>query len=107
MATFKNENLDILVTAADGYEVPAAKTAIVLGCQLANVDGVNSVDCDVWWTDDSDADKVTYLVKGMTLPAKAAVGVLEGKLVLEAGDRIRALAGAAGDAQLSISVLEL
>lgn len=106
MVAFKNANLDLGTGAADAYTAPAGG-AIVLHAQLANVDGTNPTDCDVWWTDASNASKVTYLVKLMTLPAKASVGILEGKLVLESGDKIRALAANATRAGLSLSVLEL
>lgn len=104
---FKNANLDLTTSLTDAYTCPASTKAIVTLCQVANVDGTNSVDVDVCWTDSSNTNKVTYLVKTMSLPADASVGVLTGKLVLEAGDKIQGKASAASDAQLSISVLEI
>ena len=108
MATaLKNAYLDLTASLADVYTVPASTTAIVFTCQVANVDGTASVDVDVVWTDDSNADKVTYLAKTVSIPADASLNVLAGKVVLETGDKIRAKASAASDAELTLSIMEI
>lgn len=105
--TFKNFKGALTTTAATIYTCPAATNAIVLLLQVANVDGVNEADASVSWTDDSDSDAETSIIKSVPIPGGASLGVLSGKLVLEAGDTIKALASAASDLVISGSVLEI
>ena len=104
---FKNFKLALGTDSATAYTCPAATTAIVLLCQVANIDGVNEADTTITWTDASDSDASTALVSAMPIPAGSALGVLSGKLVLEAGDTIAGLASAASDLVLSGSVVEM
>lgn len=103
---FKNAKLKIQDTATDVYECPSATVAIVIGCQVANVSASNE-EVSVWWTDDSDADAVTRLVEDVVIPAKASLAPIAGKLVLEAGDKIRAQGQTDDDAEITVSVLEI
>jgi len=104
---FKNARQAVGTDLTTVYTCPAATKAIVIGCQVANVDGTNSADLTLVWTDDSDGDAATNLVKTLTIPPDAALNPIGGKLVLEAGDTIQAQASAAGDLELSLSVLEI
>ena len=105
--TFKNFKLGLTDSSATAYTCPSATTAIVLLLQVSNVDGVNEADATVTWTDASDSDASTALVSVVPVPAGSALGVLSGKLVLEAGDTIKGLASADGDLVLSGSVMEM
>ena len=105
--TFRNFKLALDTTAATAYTCPSATTAIVLLAQVANIDGTNEADASVSWTDDSDSDAETYLIKSTPVPAGSALGVLSGKMVLEAGDTVKGLASAASDLVLTGSVLEM
>ena len=104
---FKNFKLALGTDSATAYTCPAATTAIVLMLQVSNVDGVNEADATVSWTDASDSDASTALVSAVPVPAGSSLGVLAGKLVLEAGDTIAGLASAASDLVLTGSVVEL
>lgn len=104
--TFKNVRAVLGSTATDVYAVPAGTSAIVIGCQVANV-GAAANALDFWWTDASAADAVTYLGDGVSVPAAAAYEPVGGKLVLEAGDKLRGLSGVADELEVSVSVLEL
>ena len=104
---FKNFKLALGTSSATAYTCPASTTAIVLLCQVANVDGKNEADATVTWTDSSDSDASTALVSTVPVPAGSALGVLSGKLVLEAGDAIKGLASAASDLVLTGSVVEM
>jgi hypothetical protein len=104
--TFKNAKLKIQDAATDVYECPSATTAIVLGCQVSNV-SASAEEVSVWWTDDSDADAVTRLVKDVIVPAKASLAPIAGRLVLQAGDKIRAQGQTNDDAEITVSVLEI
>ena len=105
--TFKNFKGALTTTAATIYTCPASTVAIVLMAQVANIDGTNEADASVSWIDSSDSAAETYLIKAAPVPAGSALGVLSGKLVLEAGDTIKALASATGDLVVSGSVLEM
>ena len=105
--TFKNFKLALTDSSATAYTCPSATTAIVLLLQVSNIDGTNEADATVTWTDDSDSDASTALVSTVPVPAGSALGVLSGKLVLEAGDTIAGLASAASDLVLTGSVVEM
>lgn len=104
--TFKNAKLKVQSSATDVYTVPSATVAIVIGCQVSNVSATDE-EVTVWWTDDSDADAVVRLVKDVVIPAKASLAPIAGKLVLEAGDKIRVQGNTNDDAEITVSVLEI
>jgi hypothetical protein len=104
--TFKNDRALIQTSPTVAYTCPAATVAIVIGCQIANV-SATSEEVKVWWTDDSDADAITYLVEDVIIPIKAALAPIAGKLVLEAGDTISASGETNDDAEITVSVLEI
>jgi len=104
--TFKNAKLKIQDTLTDVYTCPSATVAIVIGCQVANVSASNE-EVEVVWTDASDGNAVTRLVKDVIIPAQAALAPIAGKLVLEAGDKIRAVGEDNDDAEIVVSVLEI
>jgi hypothetical protein len=106
MAQFKNVRAILGDTATDVYTVPSATTAIVIGCQVTNV-GSEDNELDFWWTDDSNADAVTYLGDGIVVPAAAAYEPIGGKLVLEAGDKLRGVSEEDDELEVTVSVLEL
>lgn len=98
--------LALTTTLADAYTCPASTVALVVFCQVANIDGTSNVDVDITFMDASNANAETYLVYTMTCPADGAMNPIGGRIVLEAGDKIRAKASANGDAVITLSVLE-
>lgn len=106
MATFVNAKAKLGDSATDVYECPAGKTAIVIGCQVANRDS-DVVALEFWWTDASDGDAVTYLGDGIAVPNGAAYEPIGGKLVLAEGDKLRGLGSEADELEVTVSVLEL
>ena len=105
--TFKSVNAD-LSTSADTsiYQCPASTTAIVILCQVANVDGTNSADVYVDYYD-SSTTTAKALAHTVAVPADSSLNPIGGKLVLEAGDQLRAWASAASDLEIVLSVLEI
>ena len=103
--TFKAVNV-ALGNSADAvvYTCPGSTTAIVIHCQVANVDGTNAADLNI---DHNDGSTTAALVSTLSVPADSAVNPLGGKLVLDAADTLRAWAGAASDLELTLSVLEI
>jgi hypothetical protein len=103
---FKNAKLKIQDSMTDVYVCPSATVAIVIGCQISNVSATPE-EVEVIWTDASDADAVTRLIKDVIIPAQAALAPIAGKLVLESGDKIRAVGETNDDAEIVVSVLEI
>ena len=107
MATFKNARAVLGDTPDTVYETPPGTTAIVLHCQVANRDE-DPREVSLFWTDVSDGDVETYLLDTVSVPQDASLEGIVGKLVLEAGDRLRAVQDKnAGEVEVSVSVLEL
>ena len=105
MATvFKNAKAALTASLADVYVVPAATTAIVIGVHVTNI-GTADHELDMVWTDASDSNAATYLANEIVVPENAAYEPV-GKLVLEAGDKIRANADAGSALEVTVSVLE-
>ena len=103
--TFQTVNVALGNTAdAVVYTCPSATTAIVIHCQVANVDGTNAADLNI---DMNDGSVVAALVSTLSVPADSAVNPIGGKLVLEAADELRAWAGAASDLEMTLSILEI
>lgn len=107
---FKNAKVAVGNTATSIYTAPAATTSIVIGCVFANVDGTNACNLTCTWTDDSDSDAITNLCYLVSIPPNSSIALIggaNGKLVLEAGDILKATAGATGDLEATVSVLEI
>jgi hypothetical protein len=104
---FKNARAVLGTSATDVYEVPANTVAIVVSCQVANVDLNTDRILSLWWTDASNANAVTRLGEGISVPSRSAYEPLGGKLVLEAGDKIRGTGSTATSLEATVSILEL
>jgi|TARA_B100001094_G_C17961265_1_gene685544 hypothetical protein len=104
---YKSVNADLGTTIDTSiYECPSAKTAVVLLCQIANIDGSNSVNVYVDYYDSSNT-QAKALAHELPVPADTSLNPIGGKLVLEAGDQLRAWASAASDAEIVVSVVEI
>lgn len=105
--SYKSVNADLSTTADTSiYQCPASTTAVVLLCQISNVDGTNAVDVNVDYYD-SSATSAKALASTISIPSDSSFNPIGGKLVLEAGDQLRAWAGAASDAEIVVSVVEI
>ena len=105
--SYKSVNADLSTTADTSvYQCPSATTAVVLLSQIANVDGASSVDIYVDYYD-SSTTTAKALAHTVAVPADSSLDPIGGKLVLEAGDQIRAWASAASDAEIVVSVVEI
>ena len=97
--TFKNyTSASVGTGATTTYTVPSATTAIMMGCNLANRTASQiAVDVQV---------AGVYLVKGAPIPANSALGVLDGKIILEAADTVVVTSDTASSTDVIVSVLE-
>jgi hypothetical protein len=80
------------------YTVPAGTTSVTIGLTVANIVATQI--------------KVTVLVSGVhiikdaPIPANSALSVLDGKIILEAGDDITIISNEAASTDVILSVLE-
>jgi hypothetical protein len=97
--TFKNyTSASVGTGATTTFTVPSATTAIMMGCNLANrTTSQIAVDVQV---------AGVYLVKGAPIPANSSLGVLDGKIILEATDTVVVTSDTASSADVIVSVLE-
>ena len=78
------------------------KAQIIIGCMVSNRLTV-SIDVTVAMR---NAATVTYLCKGLSIPAGDAIEVVQGKIVMEASDEIEVSASAASAVDCVLSVLK-
>lgn len=101
--TFKRITYDITDSLTAFYTTPSATTTIVIGCQVANVTPA-AASALTLALDDGVAD--FNLVEEVVVPANAALNPIAGKLVMEAGDELKASAAANNELVVVLSVLE-
>jgi hypothetical protein len=95
---FKNYTGEATTGGATVYTIPASTTGILMGLNLAN----------------KTASQVTasvqlgsvYIVKDAPVPAGSALGVLDGKLIAEAGEVLTVTSDTNSAVDVIISVLE-
>jgi len=104
--TFKVHNWSAAAAAGSNlYTCPALTTAIVLQMQAANVgSGTHPVSATVA---DTSAGNTEFIAKTVSVPLNAAIGLVAGKQVLEAGDVLDVYSDATSQIDVTLSVLEI
>ncbi len=91
------------------YTVPASTTTICIGCTLANIHATANIEADVQIvtaaSSGENGDDV-YIIKGVPVPNKSSLEIIEGKIVLETGDAIKVRSDTASSVDIALSVLE-
>ena len=90
------------------YTVPAATTTVMIGAVLANITASQikaNVQIVTASTTGENADDV-YLIKELPIPTGSSFELIEGKVVLEAGDIIKGESDTASSLDVALSVLE-
>jgi hypothetical protein len=107
--TFNNANVNLSTTdVTDVYQAPSTSgnVAIVLSIMVSNVDGSAAADVSIIKTS-SDNTEQSRLAHTIPVPADTSLEVVANKLVLKAGEKIRAQASAANDLSITLSALEI
>lgn len=107
--TFNNAQVALSTTSVtDVYQAPTSSgnVSIVLSIMVANVDGTNSADISIIKTNSSDTEQ-SRLAHTIPVPADTSLEVIANKLVLKAGEKIRAQASASSDLVVTVSALEI
>jgi hypothetical protein len=97
--TFKNyTSASVGTFPTTVYTVPAVTTAVVIGCNLANVH-TSQIVVDVQIAG-------AYLIKGVPIPANSSLSVLDGKIIMEASHALVVTSSEAASCDVLISCLE-
>jgi hypothetical protein len=107
--TFNNAQASLTSTSVtDVYQAPSSSGAvsIVLSIMVSNVDGVNAADISIIKTDSSNTEQ-SRLAHTIPVPADTSLEVVANKVVLKAGEKLRAQASAANDLVVTVSALEI
>lgn len=88
------------------YTCPTNFTAIIREVFITNVDATHAVDMTLSWTDTS-ASATYSLLNTHSIDADSYLRFNEAQIVLESGDILKAQAGAANDAVVSVFIEEL
>ena len=98
-STFKNATgTGIGTSISTVYTVPSDTTAVMIGMTVANL-AVSQIEVEVKCAS-------TYLVKSAAIPSGSSLSVLDGKIILEAGDTVEVMSNTAASADVIISILE-
>ena len=104
----KTQGGALATTLGDWVTCLTDKLVKVNSIIVANVDGSTNADVDVIFYDASATASI-HLAKLVEIPAKSTLVVLgkDAPVYLEEGDKIQALANAAGDLEIIVSYEEL
>jgi hypothetical protein len=101
--TFQTITTSLTTTNTLIYTTPANTTSIILLAQCANITG-SAVNVTAAHFDGTSSN--VELIKNFAIPGNDAVGLLTGKLVLEAGQSLYANASANSSLKLTVSLIE-
>jgi hypothetical protein len=106
--TFKSTSTAITTTTATIYTAPgtAGNVGIALSVLIANVNGTASADVTIFKTTSGDAIQ-SYLAYTIPVPNDTSLEVVANKIVLMAGEKLRATASVNSYLQATVSVLEI
>lgn len=107
--TFNNAKVQLTTTTAtDIYTAPSGtgNVAIVLSTLAANYNGSNSADITLSITDGSN-NVLSYIASTIPVPNDTTLELIPNKVVLKAGEKLRATASSANYFYITASVLEI
>jgi phosphate/sulfate permease len=103
--TFKRKTANAITTSlASVYTVPAATTAVVIGGVASNT-GTGLVNAEIVVNDGSN--DINLIGKDTPIPAGTALSFIDGKVVLETGDVIKAKGSVASQLDVMLSIMEI
>jgi hypothetical protein len=102
---FKNISASLSSSESTPYTVPAATTSIIIGAHVTNADSATRT-LTLSYTDASRSNTNVPLASAVSIPANSAFEPVA-KLVLQAGDAVKASSSSAGLMHIALSVLEI
>lgn len=107
--TFNNATANLTTTnVTDVYQAPASAGAvsIVLSSMIANVNGTANSNVNLLLTDSSN-NILSYILFTVAVPQNTTLEAVSNKIVLKAGQKIRAQASLANYLNVTVSALEI
>jgi predicted NAD/FAD-dependent oxidoreductase len=106
--TFKSTSTAITTATVTLYQAPttASNVSVVLSCMVANVNGTAPADLTLSKTSSADVLQ-SHLVFTVPIPQDTSLEIVANKVVLMAGEKLRASASIASYLQATVSVLEI
>tara|TARA_R100000781_G_C4003733_1_gene101249 strand:- start:237 stop:563 length:327 start_codon:yes stop_codon:yes gene_type:complete len=102
--TLKGVNHDLTTSLGDSALTAGGSEIItIIGLQVANVHATDAATLDVYIDRASGDDG--YVVKGISIPINDTLSVIQGKIVLGAGDAIQMKADATSKLEATVSYL--
>lgn len=102
---FKNANLLLTTSATQIYQVPANTSAVITMMQATNKTSLADRITAQWVNNANSA--VTSLVQDTPVPSRGAIGCITGKLILKAGDILRAQCATHQSIEVTLSIMEI
>jgi len=99
----------VSTSLVDIYTVPVSTTTVIVGGLLSNKSGsIITADVQIV-TASSSGENVddVYLIKTVQIPSGSSLEIVEGKVVLEAGDKIKVLSSASSALDVAFSIMEI
>lgn len=107
--TFNNGKVQLTTTSiTDVYQAPtgAGNVAVVLSALAANYNGSASADITLSLTDSSN-NLLSYIGYTIPVPADTTLELIPNRVVLKAGEKLRATASSANYFYITVSTLEV
>lgn len=107
--TFNNASVKLTTTATtDIYQAPGTtgNVGVVLSVLASNVNGGASADLSILKTDSGNTAQ-SYIAYTIPIPSDTSMEMIPNKLVLKAGEKLRATASSASYIEITVSVLEI
>jgi hypothetical protein len=103
--TFKRQTTNSVGSAfTTVYTVPVGKTTVIIGGVVSNT-GTTTVDTEIAINDGSNDINITG--KDTPVPAGTALSFIDGKVVMQAGDVLKAKGSVAGQLDVMLSFMEI
>jgi hypothetical protein len=99
---FKTVTAELTTTSTTLYTAPTGYTSIILMAQVSNT----SASTKTITFSHFKGSTTTELLKDFSIPANDAVSATTGKLVLESGSAVKALASTNSSVKVVLSILE-
>lgn len=106
--TFNNAQVQLTgTTEVDVYQAPATagNTSVIMSIMVANYNGTASADITISKTNSSNTLQ-SYLAYTIPVPNDTSLEVVANRIVLKAGEKIRATASTANYFYVTVSALE-
>ncbi len=97
--TFKRFVDTISNTENTLYTVQTGRTAVVIGAIMSNTTSTN-IKLTVKFAN-------YYLVKNVMIPVESSLSILDGKVVLSAGDTVKVITDTVGAGDFILSIMEI